>query len=82
MQLLQQRARIDAEAFDQLVTADPIQGQRIRLTAGAIEREHQLAAQPLAERMVADERFEIGNQPGVAADRELGFGALLDQREA
>ena len=56
MQLLQHRARLDPELLDQLVAPRAVDGERVGLAARAVEREHQLAAQPLAQRMLADER--------------------------
>ena len=63
------------------VAAGPVDLERVGLAARAVEREHQLAAQPLAQRVLVDERFELADELRVAAERELGLGALLDERE-
>jgi len=52
------------------------------LTSGTVEREHQLAAGTLAERVVPHERFELGKERPVAPERELGIEALLERSEA
>jgi hypothetical protein len=35
------------------------------LAPGAVEREHQLALEALTQRMLVDQRLELGHQPGV-----------------
>ena len=44
-------------------------GQSIRLAAGAVERQHQLAEQPLAERVLVDKPLELGNERRAACRR-------------
>src|SRR5262249_51539287 len=53
-------------------------GERIRLPTGPVEREHQLAEQPLAERMRGDRPLELGDELAVASEVELGVDARLD----
>ena len=55
--------------------------ERLRLPARAVEREHQLAAQPLAVRVLRDQRLELADQLGVAAEREVGLDPLLERRQ-
>ena len=43
--------------------------ERLGLAAAAVEGEHQLAAEPLAERMLGHERLELAHQLGVAPRR-------------
>ena len=70
----------------ELLGEDPaplvVDGERVGLTAGPVEREHELAAQPLAQRMRADERVELGDQLGVPPERELGLDPRLDRLQA
>ncbi len=54
-------------------------GQRVGLSSGPVEREHQEPAQALAEGVVADERLQFGHDVGVAADRKVGLDALLER---
>jgi hypothetical protein len=42
-----------------------------------MQGEHQLAAQPLAQRQACDERLELADQSGVAPEREVGFDPVL-----
>ena len=44
----------------------------------AVEGEHLLTPQPLAERMASDERLELARELGVAAEREIGVDPLLE----
>ena len=51
--------------------------QRVGLAVAAVQREHQLAAQPLAVRVLADQRLQPADHLGVAAERELRLDELL-----
>ena len=55
--------------------------ERVGLAAAAVEREHQLAAQTLAERGLGDERLELRDERVLAAESEVGVGAILERRE-
>src|SRR5438045_3720300 len=52
--------------------------ERIGLPAGAVEAEHQLAEQPLAERMLGDESLQLADKPTAASEFDLGVDARLD----
>ena len=56
-------------------------GERIGLAARAVEREHLLAAQPLAQRMLANERVELAGDLGVPAAGEVGVDPLAQAVE-
>jgi hypothetical protein len=55
--------------------------QRVGLPAAAIQREHQLTAQPLPEHVLGDQRFELRYQLVVAAGRQVGVDAVLERRQ-
>lgn len=59
-----------------------VAGERIRLTAGTIEGEHQLPAKPLAQRLLGDEPLEIGDHLAVAPECEIEVEQLLHAAEA
>ena len=40
-----------------------------------------LKSQPLAVRVVGDQRLQLADQVGVAAEREVGFDPLLERRQ-
>jgi hypothetical protein len=52
------------------------------LPAAAIEREHQLAIQPLAQRMRGRESSELADELGTATNREVGVDARLQRLKA
>ena len=78
MQLAEGRARLDPELVHQRAAGVLVGLERLGLPAGAIEREHQLRAQPLAQRILGDERLQLADELGVAAGLEVGVDALLE----
>ena len=60
----------------------PVGLERLRLAARAVQREHQLAAQPLAQRVLGDERLELADELGVPPQREVGVDPGLQRGEA
>jgi hypothetical protein len=51
--------------------------ERLRLPARAIERQHQLPAQPLAQRLLGDQRLQLADQLAVAAAGQIGLDPVL-----
>ena len=78
---LQGRARLDAELVDECAAGVEVGLERLGLPPGAIEREHQLAAQPLAQRVLSDERLELADELGAGTLLEVGVDALLERVE-
>src|SRR5262249_46361908 len=76
--LLEPRARLDAELIDERAARLVVALERVRLTAGAVEREHQLAPQPLPERELIDERLEFADEVAGAAQLAACVDAVLD----
>ena len=74
-------ARLEAELLGQLPPGILVGAQGFRLPAASIEGEHQLAAQPLAERMRDDERFQLRDDGAVPAECELGVEPLLERAQ-
>jgi hypothetical protein len=72
LEALQLGTRLDADLLDQHCARLAVGVQRVALTAVAIERQHALRVQPLAQRMLVDERLELADQLAVAARREVG----------
>ena len=81
LQLLQRRARLDPELVDEHAAGGLVGGQRLGLAARPVEREHQLAAQALAEGVLRRQRVELRDQRGVAAEREVGVDPHLDREQ-
>ena len=62
LQVLQLDSRLETQLTVEKLSAFPVGLEGLRLAAGAVEREHQEPAQPLAKRVFADKRFELGHQ--------------------
>src|SRR5262249_12313287 len=81
LELLQRRAWVDAKLVDEGSAPGLEHVEALRLRTAAVEREHQLAAQALAKRVLGDERLELRNELGVPAECEVGVDAILDRRQ-
>ena len=79
---MQRPAGLDPELLDQRPARVAVDVERLGLATRAVEREHELAAQALAQRVLGDQRLELADELGVAAERELGVDALLERRHA
>ena len=56
--------------------------QRIGLSTGAVQGQHQLASEPLAGGMCSDEGVEVTSDAQVATEGEVDIDALLRRRQA
>ena len=82
LELAQRRTGFDPELFDE-VLATALEGvERVGLSPAAVEREHQLSPQALAERMLRGQGFQLGNELAVAAEREIGLDAVFERAQA
>jgi hypothetical protein len=79
---LQRQVRLEAELLDERLPRFLVGAQRVRLAAGPVQREHQLPAQTLAERVLGDERLELADCLIVAAEREVAVNAVHLRRQA
>ena len=82
LELLQRGRGLEAERLDERGAPRPEPLQGVRLPPGAIQGDHQLAAQSLVERIVEHELLELGHELRAAAELELGPEAPLRDREA
>ena len=82
VQALQLGAGLDADLLDERRARVAVGGERLRLAAGAIEREHPLGVQALAQRVLGDERVELADHLGVPAGREVGVDRHLGRAQA
>jgi hypothetical protein len=69
LELLQHSGWLEPQLLPQQLTRLAIDRQRVRLPAGAIEREHELPTQPLLQWAGGDQRFDLGNQLTIASER-------------
>ncbi|HEY7691916.1 MAG TPA: hypothetical protein VH816_06195 [Gaiellaceae bacterium] len=62
-------------------TAGLVSLECIRLAPRSIQGEHQLLAEPLAQRMFDDQRLELTDELSVSSACELGLESILERRE-
>ena len=77
----QRLAGLEPELVGQLLTGGAVDVQRLGLAARAVERQHELAAQTLAQRVRRDQRLQLADQVGMPAAGQLGVDALLERRQ-
>ena len=75
-------AGLDSCPLDEQRSSFAVALERVRLAPGAVEREHELGARALAQRLVANPLLELGDQLAVTAQRERAVDALLGDDEA
>jgi hypothetical protein len=68
----QRRTGVDAELVGQQVADMTVGGERLRLPAAAVERQHELAVQPFPQRVLGGQLVEFGGQRVVPAERQVG----------
>ncbi len=78
----QSRAGLDAELLGEELPCAPVKLESVRLAARPVEREHELPARALAQRVLPRQGFELGDELGRAPEREVGLDALLQTGEA
>ena len=81
LQTLELLAGVQSELVDERVAGALVLGQRVGLPPAPIQREHELAAQPLAVGVLGDQRRQLARQIGVAAEREVGVDARLHRAQ-
>ena len=81
VQLLQLAARLDAELLDEHAACVLVGIERLGLPARPVQREHQLAPEPLAQRVLFDESLELPDESEMARGVEVGLDPLLQRRE-
>ncbi|MEZ5100241.1 MAG: hypothetical protein R3C15_10680 [Thermoleophilia bacterium] len=80
-QLPQAARRLDAELLCQMPTERLVRRERVGLAAGAVQREHELTAEPLPVGVLVDEAGELRRERWRTAEREVGVDAVLEARE-
>jgi hypothetical protein len=74
-------AWLDAEFLGQHCAGGAELGQRIGLPAGPVQRQHDLAAESLAQRMLADQAGQLGRCLLVTAQGDHHLDPLLDRAQ-
>jgi hypothetical protein len=73
--------RLQSELARQRPAGVPVDRQRIGLAPRAVQREHQLSAEALVQRMLGDELFQLRNDRVVSTELEVGVDSPLEQLE-
>jgi len=81
LESLQRLTRLDPQLVHEHAPRPLVCVQGLRLPAGPVEREHQLSAKALAQGIVSDQRFELGDEVVVATERKVGLDPLLECRQ-
>src|SRR5262249_25496581 len=82
LELPERRPGLDAEIVDEGRARRLERRERVRLPARAVEREHQLPAQTLAQRMLLDELIELWNELAITAEGEVRLDPSLECADA
>jgi hypothetical protein len=81
LELAQLAAGLDAELVDERPARVLICGERVGLASGPVEREHELAAQAFAQRVLDDERLELAHHVA-AAQLQIGLDPIRERFQA
>ena len=81
LQGLELRSRSEPELVGERSLGATVDLKRCNLASRPVEREHQLPDEPLAQRVIADEPFELAHDLGATACGELDGDSLLDDIE-
>ena len=81
MEAPQLGAGLDADRVHELVARPAVGAERVGLAAAAVEREHAQAVEVLAQRLVREQRLDLGDRLGVPPGREILLEGLLDRGE-
>ena len=82
LEALELIVRLEPELLVQQPPARAVDLERVCLAAAAIEGQHQLAAQTLAQRMLGDARLELRDDRAMASELEHRLESSLDGLEA
>jgi hypothetical protein len=75
-------ARLETEFLREEGSSAPVGVECVRFALGAVEGQYELAPQALAEGFLSDKAFELRDERGVPAQRELSLDALFRASEA
>ena len=82
LELLQAHARLDPEFVHEQRPRTPVDLERLRLSAGAVERPHQRRSERLPVGVLAHEGLQLGDQFGVPAQFQIGLQPTLERSQA
>ena len=79
LQLPKRGSWLEAELLVECFPRHAIGLECFSLPAAAVQRQHKLATQALAQRMLRHESLELANQLGVPSAGQVGINAVLQQ---
>jgi hypothetical protein len=82
LQALELRTRRKAEIGVEGAHRVAVRVERLSLPPGAVQGEHELGPQPLAQRLARYQLLELADELGSAANGQVGLEAVLDRRGA
>src|SRR5439155_8660982 len=82
LELLERRARVDAQLVDERPARILVCLERFGLSSGAVEGEHQMSAEALAQRVLADETAQLRDQLRVTTQHKVRLNPLLERGQA
>ena len=82
MQMLQLGGGVGPELVGEDLASTLVRGERLGLSPGAIQREHEARPHPFAERIPRGQGLEFRNDGGRTSQSELGRDPVLRRREA
>ena len=75
-------AGLDADRGDELVARPAVGAERVGLAPAAVEGQHAEGVEALAQRLLREQRLDLGDRLGVAAGGEVLLERLLDRGQA
>src|SRR5262249_61268730 len=79
LELAERASRLDAELLDEGAPSPSVRSERVGLPTASIQREHQLGVQPLPQRVLGGESFELADDEGGSAECKIGVESLLQR---
>ena len=77
----QRLARVESETLGEERPRSTVGRDRFGLTLRVVERQHQLAPQAFAQRLLGDETLQLGDERRVTAERQLRVDPILQGEE-
>ena len=82
LQLAKGRRRLQAELLQQQLPDLAVGLEGLGLAAAAVQGEHELAAEPLAQRMLADQALQLADELAAGAKSQVGLDPFLQADQA
>ena len=79
LELLQLLPGLDSDLLDEQRAGAPVGGESVRLAATAVQREHQVAPEALAKRLLPHEGLELLDELVGGPERKLRLDSGLER---